>query len=428
MRRSGRAAVLVAGGGIAALCAAIAARRAGAAVTLLDAAPPDLRGGNTRHSRNLRLCHDAPSPLFPDRYPAADFAADLATAAGAGGDPALAALLVERSAELPAWLVGQGVVFQTRAQGGLPWSRKTAFFLGGGRAMINSLYRTALGLGVRIHHDCAVTALDPGGGVWLAGPGGPARLSAGAVVVASGGYQANPSRLAEGWGDLAGRLVVRGTPYADGAPLAALFGLGAAASGQPGAGHLVAVDGRLAAPDGGIVTRVDGLALGLVVDATGRRPVEETSITGPTRYARWGQVVAACPGATAWAVWDAAARGRLPPAVLPPETAPSLDALGHALAIPAGTLGRAMGECGRVATPPFFYVPVRPGITFTSHGVRVDRQARVVDAAGRPLDALFAAGMVMAPSLLGTGYLAGAALTIAAVFGRIAGEQAARQG
>jgi len=423
-----RATVVVVGGGTAALCAAIAARRAGARVTLLDAAPRTLRGGNTRHSRNLRIRHDAPSPLFPDRYPAGDFAADLAAAAGGGGDPALADVLIEHSAELPDWLEGQGVVFQTPAQGGLPWSRKTAFFLGGGKAMINRLYLTATGLGVRIHHDCAVIGLDPGGGVAITGPGGPARLAAGAVVVASGGYQANPAWLAAGWGERAAHLVVRGTPYAEGAPLAALFGLGAAASGQPGAGHLVAVDGRLAAPDGGIVTRVDGLALGLVIDGAGRRLAEETAITGPTRYARWGQLVAACPGALAYAVWDAEAVGRLPPAVLPPERVGDLDALARALALPAALLAGAMRECGRVRTPPFFVVPIRPGITFTSHGVRVDGAARVLDSAGRPLGALFAAGMAMAPAVIGTGYLAGAALTIAAVFGRLAGEQAARQG
>lgn len=427
IRRDG-AAVVVVGGSIAGLCAAIAARRAGARVILLDAAPLALRGGNSRHARNLRIMHEAPSPLFPDRYPAADFLADLMTAAAGAGDPGLMARLVEDSAVLPAWLAAQGVRFQTPAQGGIPWSRKTAFFLGGGTAMSHRLHRTAQDLGVRIHHHATVTALEPGGGIRVSGPEGTVQLTAGAVVVASGGYQANPAWMAEGWGALAGRLVVRGTPYAEGAPLASLFALGAAASGRPGSGHLVAVDGRLTAPDGGIVTRVDGLALGLVIDRTGQRLVEEETITGPTRYARWGQLVAACPEALAYAMWDARAIDRVPLSVCPPQRHDGLESLARALALPAAALERAMTESGRVRIPPFFTVPIRPGITFTSHGVQVEGNGRVLDGTGRPLDGVFAAGMAMAPTVLGTGYLAGAALTIAAVFGRRAGEEAARQG
>lgn len=419
-------AVVVIGGGTAALCAAIAARRAGATVTLLDRAPPEARGGNTRHSRNLRIMHCAPSPLFPGSYDEADFQADLTKAAEGAGDEALGRLLIRRSAAIPDWLAAQGVAFQTIACGGLPWSRKTAFFLGGGTAMINTLYDTASQLGIDIRHRHHVVGLGVDGTVTVRDDtGGTRTIGARAVVVASGGYQANPVWLAEQWGDDAADLVVRGTPFAAGEPLRALFELGAASVGTPGACHLVAVDGRLAAPDGGIVTRVDGLEIGIAIDRDGNRFEDETAISGPTRYAQWGRRVAALPGRIAHAVWDADGVERVPPAILDPIRADSLETLAAMLDLPAATLAASAAASGRVNRAPFFTVPIRPGITFTCHGVRVDQRARVLTTDGDPLGGLFAAGMIMAPNVIGTGYLAGAALTIGIVFGRIAGEEAA---
>jgi len=418
--------VAVVGGGTAALCAALAARRKGANVVLLDRAPPDQRGGNTRHSRNLRIMHGAPSPLFPDSYDEADFTADLTKAAEGAETEALAQILIRQSATAPDWLAAQGVMFQTIACGGLPWSRKTAFFLGGGKAMINTLYATATRLGIAIRHHSRVTGLSPDGLVTLHDADETERtIRAKAVIVASGGYQANPDWLAEQWGADAAALVVRGTPFAAGEPLRALFDLGAAPVGTPGACHLVAVDGRLGEADGGIVTRVDGLAHGLAIDRDGHRFEDETAITGPTRYAQWGRRVAALPGAIAHAVWDADGIGRTPPAILEPIRADSLEALAALLDVPLGALSAAAAESGRVSRAPFFTVPIRPGITFTCYGVKIDARARVLTEDGQPLGCLYAAGMIMAPNVIGTGYLAGAALTIGVVFGRIAGEEAA---
>lgn len=418
--------VAIVGGGTAALCAALAARRKGASVMLLDQAPPDQRGGNTRHSRNLRIMHGAPSPLFPGSYDEADFAADLTKAAEGAENEALAQVLIRQSATIPDWLAAEGVVFQTIACGGLPWSRKTAFFLGGGKAMINTLYATATRLGIAIHHHSRVTGLTPDGLVTMCDEADKARtIRAKAVVVASGGYQANPVWLAEQWGDDAAALVVRGTPFAAGEPLRALFDLGAARVGTPGACHLVAVDGRLTEADGGIVTRVDGLAQGIAIDRDGRRFEDETAITGPTRYAQWGRRVAALPGAIAHAVWDEDGIERTPPAILEPIRADSLEALAELLDMPLATLAAAAADSGRVSRAPFFTVPIRPGITFTCYGVKIDDHARVLTEDGQPLGCLYAAGMIMAPNVIGTGYLAGAALTIGAVFGRIAGEEAA---
>jgi tricarballylate dehydrogenase len=80
----------------------------------------------------------------------------------------------------------------------------------------------------------------------------------------------------------------------------------------------------------------------------------------------------------------------------------------------------------RIEKPPFVAYPLRPGITFTFLGLRVNARARVLMADGTPSANLFASGEIMAGNILGQGYLAGFGMTIGTVFGRIAGEEAAR--
>lgn len=393
--------IWVIGGGLAALCAAISACRMGASVVVAEAAPRHRRGGNTRHSRNLRIRHDAPGPLFPGAYSEADFLADMNIASKGEGDATLSRLLVEGSAELPDWLAAQGIVFQTTD---IPYSRKTAFFLGGGMAALNALYATAERLGVRILYDHPITELRLDD------------LPASAVVVCCGGHQA----------DLGHGFINRGTPFATGEVLRSLLAQGVAAVGRADAGHLVAVDARSPDHDGGIVTRVDGMGAGMVVDACGRRFQDETAITGQTRYAVWGRLVAERPERRAALVLDAEGILEVPTSIFQPIQAASLPELAALLEVDADNLDLSAQECGRVRTPPFFAFPIRPGITFTSLGVKVDETARLVMADGSVCPNVFAAGMIMAPNVLGTGYLAGGGMTIGAVFGRIAGKEAAR--
>lgn len=442
--------VLVIGGGVAALCAAIAARRAGASVRLAELAPRALRGGNTRHSRNLRIMHDAPTPFSPECYGAEEYLAELRRAAEGHGDPLLSRMLVEHSAAIVPWLAAQGVVFQRAGDGLLPFSRRTCFFWGGGKAAVNALYATAGRLGVAIGYDSGARGLAVADGrvrtVDLMTPSGPETLCPRAVVVGCGGAQAHRPGLRAWWGEAADRFLIRGTPYADGAILRDLIAQGAATAGEPGACHLVAVDARSPEVDGGIVTRVRGIPAGIVVDQAGRRFHDEGGDTGPTRYAVWGRKVAEQPGQAAWLILDAAAEQRVPPPAFPPlraATAADLAALAGldpaALVATLGAYnaavrdGRTVGlapdksRYARALTePPFAAVPIGPGITFTCFGVKVDAQARVVLKDGGSIANLYAAGMIMAQSILGTGYLAGAAVVIGAVFGRIAGQEAAR--
>ena len=444
--------VLVIGGGIAALCAAIAAREAGASVVLLEQAPRWQRGGNTRHSRNFRVAHQAPSPFSPGHYTEEEYLAELQQVAQGGLDAALARLLVHRSAGLPGWLAARGVPFQLAGDGALPPSRRTVFCFGGGMVMLNILYARAERLGVAVRYATSAASIRLEGGcvrsldvqdVW-----GRQECRSRAVIACSGGYQADPDRLRPRWGDAADRFIVRGVPQANGAILFDLLDQGAASVGEPGECHLVAVDARSPPVDGGIVTRVLGIPAGIVVDRSARRFHDEAADLGQNRYSAWGRKVADCPGQTAHLLLDATALQSVRPPLFSPLQAPTIGGLamasgldpaalevtvaGFNAAIPPGaghTEGIAPPKtrwARPVAAPPFAAIPIRPGITFTCHGVKVDTSARVMMADGRAAANLFAAGMIMAPNILGTGYLAGAGITIGAVFGRIAGEEAAR--
>ncbi|WP_042695928.1 FAD-dependent tricarballylate dehydrogenase TcuA [Azospirillum sp. B506] len=437
--------VLVVGGGSAALCAAIAARRAGASVLLLEAASRPLRGGNARHSRNMRVMHQAPTPWVLGCYPAGDYLAELRRVADTA-DAGLSRLFVESSAGIVDWLAGNGVRFHGAADEVLPYSRKTVFFLGGGKALVNALYATVKELGVAIRYDGEVRALhllDGPPAITLGEP--EVTVRARSLVVASGGFQGDCGWLRREWGEAADYFAIRGTPHATGIPLRALLAQGATPVGAADRCHMVAVDGRAPLFDGGIVTRLDGIAHGIVVDREGRRFADEGAVVGPTRYTVWGELVARCPGGVAFSLFDAVIGERFRPSIFPAIQADSIGDLASALGIAPGVLNATVtaynaaitGEAtaglhppktrlaSPILIPPFGAYPVRAGVTSTCLGVRVDERARVLRRDGAAFDGVHAAGVIMAPNILGGGYLAGSAMAISAVFGRIAGREAA---
>ena len=142
--------VLVIGGGNAALCAAISARRAGASVLVLEGAPKFYRGGNTRHTRNMRCAHDAATDILTGPYTEEEFWEDLLRVTGGQTDEELARHMIRESKDILGWIVEQGVRWQPSLGGTLSLGRTNSFFLGGGRAMLNALYLTAEQLGVEI--------------------------------------------------------------------------------------------------------------------------------------------------------------------------------------------------------------------------------------------------------------------------------------
>ena len=411
--------VLVIGGGVAGLSAVIAARRLGAAARLIESAPLALRGGNARHARNFRIAHAEPQFFAPGAYTEHEFLSELVRTTGGGTDVDLARSLIADTTDVVDWLAGNGVVLQNPAIGAIPFSRRTAFLLGGGKAMINALYETAEKIGVVIRYDSEAMVLGQNGaGLWeveIRKGAATERVRAQTVVAASGG----PGLRAEG-------LILRGGAYSDGAWMQRLIEAGARTIGDPASGHMVAVDARGPRVDGGIVTRITALPYGLVVDRDAFAVESPGTGSGRTHYARWGARIAQCPEGLAFLILDAEGLSRAPPSALAPVRAATPAGLAEALGLDGAALARAVEGAKKLAGPPFFAFPMRAGLTFVHFGLAVDGSMRVKMRDGRIFPTLFAAGMIMAANILPRGYLAGLGVTLSVVSGRRAGEAAAR--
>ena len=452
--------VLVIGGGNAALCAAITAREAGASVLILEAAPKAFRGGNSRHTRNLRCMHASPIHMLTDTYPEEEYWQDLLKVTGGQTSEALARLTIRESVACLPWLLEHGVRFQPALGGTLQLSRTNSFFLGGGKALLNAYYQSAERLGVKILYDAEVSELEMRDGVFRSAvvnyAGASHRVRAKAMVAASGGFESNLAWLREAWGPPADNFIIRGTPYNKGLILRALIDNGAKSIGDPTQGHAVAIDARSPKFDGGIITRVDAVSLGIVVNTHGKRFYDEGEDFWPKRYAIWGRVVAQQPDQIAYSIVDSKAVGRFMPPVFPPVRANSIRELATAfkldpstvqetvdrynVAVQPGTFNHAvLDDCATsgitppkthwartIDTPPFFGYPLRCGITFTYLGVVVDEHARMIMQDDKPSTNIFAAGEIMAGNVLGKGYLGGIGMAIGTAFGRAAGKEAAR--
>ena len=451
--------VAVLGGGNAGLCAALTAREAGASVIVLEWAPREFRGGNSRHTRNLRCVHTAPTEWLTDSYSANEFLSDLLRTTGETNE-ALARLVVERSEECPAWMQRHGARFQSSLRGTLHLGRTNAFFLGGGKALMNSYYAAAARLGIDVIYDAEVVDLEIRDARFEAAHvqigGGTRSVRARAAVLASGGFESNIEWLREAWGEAADNFIIRGTPYNTGRLLRLMLDAGAGSVGHARQCHAVAVDARAPKFDGGIVTRLDCVPLGIAVNARGERFYDEGEDLWPKRYAIWGGLVAQQPGQIAFAIVDAKAIGRFMPSVFPPLVASTIADVAGQLGVPPytlqatvdgfndavrpGTFNHAvLDDCRtvglqpdkthwaqRIDTPPFWAYPLRPGITFTYLGLKIDERSRVSMRDGTPAANIYAAGEIMAGNILRRGYIAGVGMTIGTVFGRIAGEEAAR--
>jgi tricarballylate dehydrogenase len=457
--------VLVIGGGNAALCAALMAREAGASVLVLESAPRQWRGGNSVHTRNLRCMHDAPQDVLTEAYPEEEFWQDLLKVTGGLTTESMARLAIRESSSCRDWMRHHGVRFQPSLSGTLHLSRTNAFFMGGGKALMNAYYRSAEQLGIEVRYESPVVKLELDEGRFVAahvnGPAGPERIEARACVVASGGFESNREWLREAWGQNeagewpADNFAIRGTRFNMGVLLKDLIAQGADTIGAPDQSHCVAIDARAPLYDGGICTRVDCVSLGVVVNQQAQRFYDEGEDFWPKRYAIWGRLVAQQPGQRGFSIIDAKAVGRFMPPVFPGEKADTLEQLAHQLGLDeqafvktvqeynaacrVGSFDHAvLDDCHTeglspakthwarpIDTAPFYGYALKPGITFTYLGMRVD-ETTAVRFADRPSANLFAAGELMAGNVLGKGYTAGVGMTIGTAFGRIAGVQAAR--
>lgn len=452
--------VLVIGGGNAALCAALMAREAGASVLMLESAPREWRGGNSQHTRNLRCMHDAPQDVLVEAYPEEEYWQDLLKVTGGLTDEKLARLTIRASSRCRPWMQKHGVRFQPPLSGALHVARTNAFFMGGGKALVNAYYRSAEAMGVTVLYDTPVDAIELDGGRFVAARSGARRFEARACVLAAGGFESNREWLREAWGQNeagewpADNFLIRGTRFNQGVLLKYMIAAGADVIGDPSQSHCVAIDARAPLYDGGICTRIDCVSLGVVVNRNAERFYDEGEDFWPKRYAIWGRLVAGQPGQIGYSIIDAKAIGRFMPPVFPGTVAGSLPELADKLGLPREQFMRtlsdynaacrvgafdhtALDDCHTeglapakthwarpIDTAPFYGYPLRPGITFTYLGLKVDEHA-AVHFGGRPSDNLFVAGEMMAGNVLGKGYTAGVGMSIGTAFGRIAGTRAA---
>jgi len=453
--------VLVIGGGNAALCAALMAREAGASVLLLEAAPREWRGGNSAHTRNLRCMHDAPQDVLVDAYPEEEYWQDLLKVTGGITNEHLARLTIRASSTCRDWMRQHGVRFQPPLSGALHVARTNAFFMGGGKALVNAYYRSAENLGVQIRYNAPVDRLEIQEGHFVAAHVGGERIEAKACVLAAGGFESNRAWLREAWGQNADgewpadNFLIRGTRFNQGVLIKHMEEQGADMIGDPSQSHCVAIDARAPLYDGGICTRIDCVSLGVVVNKNAQRFYDEGEDFWPKRYAIWGRLVAQQPSQIGYSIIDSKAIGRFMPPVFPGVQADSLPELAHKLGLDVDTFMRtlndynaacrvgtfdhtALDDCHTegvapakthwarpIDTAPFYGYALRPGITFTYLGLKVNDQA-AVHFGGVPSDNLFVAGEMMAGNVLGKGYTAGVGMSIGTAFGRIAGTQAAQ--
>jgi tricarballylate dehydrogenase len=483
--------VIVVGGGNAALCAALCAREQGAHVLVLERAPEAQRGGNTAYTGGgFRMVHDGVETVktvVPDlsegeivntdfgEYSAEQYLDDLGRVTQWHCDPDLAETLVRRSTETVQWLRGRGVRFVPRfGRYAFKHEGRFKFFggtvveaAGGGRGLVHAEYASAEKNGITIRYGARATALlrtrGGIGGVRIEVDGVEEDVRAHAVVLACGGFEANREwrtrYLGPGW-DLA---KVRGTRYNTGDGIRMALDIGAQAHGQWSGCHSVSWE-RYAADFGEIDRPVtasrNGYPFSIMVNAHGKRFVDEGADFRNYTYAKYGRAVLEQPGSYAWHVFDAQvehllheeyrSRGttKVQAQTLEELAARMEDVDAHQFLrtvreYNAAIVGDAPfnpnvkdGRCTRglaieksnwalaLEKPPFSAYAVTCGITFTFGGLKIDTRAQVLDIADAPIPGLYAAGELVG-GLFYFNYPGSSGLMAGSVFGRIAGSEAA---
>ncbi|MGK5683212.1 FAD-dependent tricarballylate dehydrogenase TcuA [Actinoplanes sp. URMC 104] len=477
--------VLVVGGGNAGFCAAHAAAARGRRVVLLEKGSPAEAGGNSFYTAGaFRIAHEGLPDVLefvdPDErhpttdlppYPASSFAEDLARVTGGRNDPELSRVLTTGSGPAIRWLHSLGLrfrlMYERQAYRGSDgrhtfWGGLAVGSTGGGQGLMEQHTRAALDAGIEIRYGVRATGLVTADGrVTGVRTSSGSVVEAESVVLAAGGFEADPAWRREHLGPGWERALVRGTPLNTGDMLRAALDIGAARGGDWSTCHSVAWDAG-AAPTGDreLTNRLtrQSYPLGIVVNLDGRRFLDEGADFRNYTYARYGAEILAQPRGIAFQVFDAAIRPLLrteeydsPGATV--VTAPTVTALAEGMGVDARTLHRTIaafnaaidesipfdptvkdGRASRtdppksnwalpIRTAPFSAFPVTCGITFTFGGLRADTHGRVLDTAGSPMPGLFVCGEMLG-GLFSGNYPGGSGLTAGAVFGRRAGELA----
>ena len=453
--------VLVVGGGIAGLSTAISARQAGADCILIEKAPMERRGGNTRFAdAQMRFPHEADEFGVRD-YTVDDMFEDLMRISRGRANPDLIRTLCENARQTADWLTGMGLEWEKGYPHTAGYRRSPA---AGGQGLVDLLYRRLESFGGIVAYETGAVDLicEPDGsvaGVRARGPEGLTDLYAkGGVVLACGGFQANVEMRVRYLGRYADSLILRGSRYNTGEGLRMAIDAGAQPAGQWGDYHSAVLDARSPKIECG-VTALYNYQMGIFVDRDGKRFLDEGEDFRDHTYVKFSKFIVEQAGGEAWCLFDQKAYQREEFArawrpVGPPVEANSLKEMAELMDLPAENfmdtvanynaaiqpgeydLDRLDGKRTSgitppksnwalpIDTPPYIAIPVTGGITFTFGGLRCDTTARVFDTRGHVMPGLYAAGEPMG-EIFYYNYPGASSVIRGAVFGKIAGADAA---
>ncbi|MGE0314318.1 MAG: FAD-dependent tricarballylate dehydrogenase TcuA [Lautropia sp.] len=471
--------VVVAGCGVAGLSAAVAAAQAGARVCVLERAPREERGGQSRYTEaylrmksesevtddfEVHLSENCSGYIDPELIEEASRSPGERVAAARAlslADPDFIQHFADQAGPAVQWMKTHGVRFDFLPTQFLTSSQPRLLPVGGGAAMVDALASKAEHLGVTFHYRTTALSLVHDGdgrvsGLVAKGPGGRVELS-GRVILACGGFEGSAEMLARYLGPRSVYLrpICRGAYFNRGEGLRMALDAGAATAGDFGSYHAEPIDPRA----GGSEPSVFIFPYGILVNKAGRRFVDEAPGTVDAYYERITRRMYEQEDGLAWTILDAK-HLRIPNYRLairtdkPPVVADSIDALARAIEVPCDALRHTVGEFNAACvpgrfeplkldglatnglappksnwaqpldTPPFHAYPIISANVFTFGGLKVDHDARVLDGDGNAIDGLYAAG-----EIIGTYYrhYTGATSVLKGmVFGRLAGMHAAR--
>lgn len=453
--------VAVVGGGIAGLSTALAAAESGARTILLEKAPREERGGNTRFAdAQIRFPHEA------DRYGARTytpdaFRDDLLRLSRGRANRELIDVMVENAADAVEWLTAQGIEWDEGFPHTAGYRRRPTQ---GGQGLVDTLFARCGEAGIALRYGTAARELvqDERGcvtGVRAQTDDGLVDyIAPGGVVLASGGFQANVQMRVAHLGRFADSLILRGSRHNTGEGLRMALDIGAQAAGQWGDYHSAVIDARSPREECG-VTALYNFQMGIIVDAQGRRFLDEGEDYRDNTYVKFGKAIVEQADGLAFCIFDQQTyqRPEFQRAWYPvqaPLIAPTLRELAGALGIAPDGLEETVREYNAavqpgdfdldrldskrtegvtppksnwaltIEEPPFVGVPVTGGITFTFGGLKIDASARVIDTAGRVIKGLYAAGETIG-EVFYYNYPGATSVLRGCVFGRIAGAHAA---
>lgn len=488
--------VVVVGLGNAAQAAAVAAHEAGAKVLVLEKAPERKKGGNSwfSHGAQFRHTHSGlpdVKPLLPHipesewekidlpPYTKDDFYADLMRVTRGRSVPELAELLVNESYPTVKWMQQKGIQWEILYSAAVPeggrfrWHHGSSFIHAkdGGAGLVEMWYRVLQSRAIEVRFETGAVRLLTGenGGIWglvAQSPQGLVEIPCRSVVLASGGFEANPALRAQflgsGW-DLA---KVRGTKYNTGEGIQMALEIGAQPFGHWSGAHATPIDAGAGDYEGGFLdperrryrTHRYGWTLGIMVNTEGRRFVDEGEDFHAYTYAKTGAEILKQPGGVAYQIFDAKVKEPLSRQLYDgatPVIARSIRELAEMLEINPDVLEQTVEEFNKavrddrpfnelirdgrgtrgihppksnwaqkIDTPPFVAYAATCGLTFTYGGLKINTRCQVLNRLDQPIPGLYAAGEVTA-GFFYYNYPSGAGLMRGAVTGRIAGRNAA---